>query len=78
MKLSLEEELAFQKADTCYLCGKPTGEDKVRDHEHAFNGNIVDVLILLAIFSFGLEETRLSPTFTYPFYFTIFEAMTDI
>ena len=38
MKLSPEEEAAFHKADTCYLCGKPTGEDKVRDHEHAFNG----------------------------------------
>ena len=38
MKLSPEEELAFQKADTCHLCGKPTGVDKVRDHEHAFNG----------------------------------------
>ena len=38
MKLSPEEEAAFQKADTCYLCGKPTGEDKVRDHEHVFNG----------------------------------------
>ena len=38
MKLSLEEEAAFQKADTCYMCGKPMGEDKVRDHEHAFNG----------------------------------------
>ena len=38
MKLSPKEEAAFQKADTCYLCDKPTGEDKVRDHEHAFNG----------------------------------------
>ena len=38
MKLSLEEKAAFEKVDTCYLCGKPTGEDKVRDHEHAFNG----------------------------------------
>ena len=38
MKLTPEEELAFQTADTCYLCGKPTGDDKVRDHEHAFNG----------------------------------------
>ena len=38
MKLSPEEETAFQEANTCYLCCKPTGEDKVRDHEHAFNG----------------------------------------
>ena len=38
MKSLTEEEAAFEKADTCYLCGKPTGEDKVRDHEHAFNG----------------------------------------
>ena len=37
LKLS-PEEMAFQQADTCYLCGKLTGEDKVRDHEHAFNG----------------------------------------
>ena len=38
MKLSPEEEAAFQKVDTCYLCGEPTREDKVRDHEYAFNG----------------------------------------
>ena len=38
MKLLPEEKTAFQKANTCYLCSKPAGEDKVRDHEHAFNG----------------------------------------
>ena len=38
IKLSPEEKTAFQKTDMCYLCGKPAEEDKVRDHEHAFNG----------------------------------------
>ena len=34
----MEEDLAFQKAGTCYLCGNPTGDDKIRDHEHVFHG----------------------------------------
>ena len=38
MKLSVEDELSFQRATICHICEKELGQDKVRDHDHLKSG----------------------------------------
>ena len=34
MNLSPEEEQRFSQAHDCWICNKPLGDDRVRDHDH--------------------------------------------
>ena len=38
MKLSVEDELSFQRASICHICEKELGQDKVGDHDHLKSG----------------------------------------
>ena len=39
MKLTPEDEQAFQRATVCHICDLPLNGDKVRDHDHLLEGN---------------------------------------
>ena len=39
MSLTDEDELAFQTATMCHICGKCLGSDKVKDHDHLKEGH---------------------------------------
>ena len=39
MSLTDEDELAFQTATMCHICGKCLGSDKIKDHDHLKEGH---------------------------------------